>query len=324
MQRIIPDVLHPGDAVRVIAPSGSMHILGETTIRLATQRLEEIGLSVSFGKHVHEVDFAGSASIADRLDDLHDAFADPDVNMILTVIGGFNANQLLEELDFDLIRRDPKILCGFSDITALSNAIYARTGLVNYSGPHYSTFGMLKGLDYTLQSFRNAFFEDTYAITAAPEWSDDRWFEDQENRVFHTNPGFEVINEGQASGIGIGGNLCTLNLLQGTRFMPSLAGSVLFIEDDDLTFLEEFDRDLESLTQLPDFESVQGMLIGRFQKGSNISVDDLRAIIERKKKLAGIPILANVDFGHTTPHCVLPIGRHVSFDTREQRIDVGR
>lgn len=324
MQRIIPDVLHTGDTVRVIAPSGSMHILSESTIRLATQRLAEMDLNVSFGKHVHEIDIAGSASISARLEDLHDAFADPDVKLILTVIGGFNANQLLEEIDYDLIRDNPKIMCGFSDITALSNAVYARTGLVTYSGPHYSTFGMRKGLDYTLESFRNAFFGERYAITPAPEWSDDRWFEDQVNRVFHANPGFEVIHEGQATGIGIGGNLCTLNLLQGTRFMPPLADSILFIEDDALTFPEEFDRDLESLSQLPDFEGVRGMLIGRFQTGSHISLDDLRAIIQRKKKLAHIPILANVDFGHTTPHCVLPIGRKVSFDTRAQRINVGR
>jgi muramoyltetrapeptide carboxypeptidase LdcA involved in peptidoglycan recycling len=323
MGTVLPDKLTPGDNVRVIAPSRSMNLLSETTIQLATQRLNDLGLAVSFGAHVLDIDMCGSASISGRLQDLHDAFADERVKMVLTVIGGFNANQLLDDIDYDLIRSNPKIVCGYSDITALTCAIYARTGLVTYSGPHYSTFGMKKGIDHTIDSFRRAFFDDNYLIEPPADWSDDAWYEDQENRVFHQNHGFDVVHEGRVSGIGIGGNLCTLNLLQGTRFMPSLQESILFIEDDSLTFLAEFDRDLESLTQLPDFQGVQGILIGRFQEASEISLDDVRAVIERKKKLANIPILANVTFGHTTPHCVLPVGRRITFDTDKQRIEVG-
>ena len=92
-----------------------------------------------------------------RVEDLNEAFRDENVKAILTVIGGFNSNQLLDYIDYEAIKNNPKIFCGFSDITALSNAIYAKTGVVTYSGPHYSSFGMLKGFEYSLEYFKKMF-----------------------------------------------------------------------------------------------------------------------------------------------------------------------
>jgi len=322
VRNIVPARLKRGDEVRVVAPARSMNMLSEQTVRNAMDRFDEMGLKVTFGRHVKDIDICRSASANDRLADLHDAFQDENVKMVLTVIGGFNSNQLLEDIDYGLIRQNPKLFCGYSDITALSCAIYVQTGLVTYSGPAFSTFGMLRGIEYTVSSFKEAFFSGEYSIVPSKEWSDDAWFMDQENRTFIPNPGFETINEGRCSGTSIGGNLCTMNLLQGTRFMPSLSGSVLFIEDDEMTFPELFDRNLESITQLPDFSSVRGILIGRFQKASKLSAEMIGEIIKRKKRLRDLPVMANVDFGHTTPHCVLPVGGHVEFDTRQKSITV--
>lgn len=88
-----------------------------------------------------------------RIKDLHEAFLDNNVKMILTAIGGYNSNQLLRYIDYDIIKNNPQIICGFSDITALLNAIYTKSGLVTYSGPHFSNFGMNKGLEYTIRYF---------------------------------------------------------------------------------------------------------------------------------------------------------------------------
>ena len=127
--------------------------------KIATERLEELGLKVTFGKHVMEADpDYMCASIDARVEDLNEAFRDKNVKAILTVIGGFNSNQLLDYIDYDAIKENPKIFCGFSDITALSNAIHAKTGLVTYSGVHYSSFGMLKGFEYSLEYFKKMFF----------------------------------------------------------------------------------------------------------------------------------------------------------------------
>ena len=106
--------------------------------------------------------------------------ADPDVAAVLTVIGGFNSNELLPYLDWDLIAANPKVLCGFSDITALQNAILARTGLVTYSGPHWSSFGMRDHFEQTLAWFTQALFTDEPVhLDPAASWTDDLWFLDQ-------------------------------------------------------------------------------------------------------------------------------------------------
>jgi muramoyltetrapeptide carboxypeptidase LdcA involved in peptidoglycan recycling len=101
--------------------------------------------------------------------DLHDAFADRGVKGILTTIGGYNSNGLLGYLDYDLIRANPKIFCGFSDITALATAIYARTGLVTYSGPQFTTFGMKRGIGYTLEYFERCLMsEEPFEVQPTP------------------------------------------------------------------------------------------------------------------------------------------------------------
>lgn len=149
-----PNNLKPGDEIRVIAPSRSLCVVSEENRTIASQKLEELGFRLSFGKHVSECDRFYSSSIESRLEDLHDAFLDSNVKGILTVLGGYNSNQLLSQIDYDLILRNPKCFCGFSDITALQNAFLTQSGLITYSGPHYSTFAMKKGLQYTIDNFK--------------------------------------------------------------------------------------------------------------------------------------------------------------------------
>ena len=157
---VIPSKLKKGDEIRIISPSRSMSLLSEDSKVIATERLKKLGFRISFGKHVNESDMFVSSSIKSRIEDLHEAFADNNVKAILTVIGGFNSNQLLKYIDFELIRKNPKIFCGYSDITALQNAILKKTGLVTYSGPHYSTFGMKKGFEHIEEYFKKCLMED--------------------------------------------------------------------------------------------------------------------------------------------------------------------
>ena len=310
---MIPEKLKPGDEVRVIAPSRSMNILGQDCIDLANQRLEEMGLKVTFGKHLYEADeLSFSAPVDARIEDLHDAFRDKNVKAILTVIGGFNSNDLLDYIDYDLIRENPKIICGFSDITALSNAIYAKTGLVTYSGSHYSSFGMKKGIEYEIEYFKKMCFEDgEFEVKSSDEWSDDLWFLDQENRIFMKNDGMFVINEGETEGTIVGGNLCTLNLLQGTPYMPDITNKVLFIEDDNASgslFYVEFNRNLQSLIHMPEFKTVKAVVLGRAQVASEMTKEKWTKLIKNKPELNNIPVIGGVDFGHSTPRIAFPIG----------------
>ncbi len=322
---MVPAKLKSGDEVRIIAPSRSMIMLGEDCKKIATERLEALGLKVTFGKYVMEADSDYlSTSVEHRAQDLNDAFRDKNVKAILTVIGGFNSNQLLNYIDYEAIKENPKIFCGFSDITALSNAIHAKTGLVTYSGPHYSSFGMLKGFEYSLEYFKKMFFQDEeFEVLSSEKWSDDAWFIDQENREFIDNEGMFIINEGKAEGNIVGGNLCTLNLLQGTPYMPDISNKVLFLEDDDMAgkiYLMEFDRNLQSLMHMPEFKTVKGIVLGRSQKATEMNKEKWFKLIKNKPELKDIPVIAGVDFGHSTPIITFPIGGYVKLEASNNKI----
>lgn len=312
MNPIFPNKLKSGDEVRVIAPSHSMGIISSDNKALAIRALEKLGLHVTFGQHVDEQDMMYSSSIASRIADLHEAFSDQNVKAILTVIGGYNSNQLLEFMDYDLIKQNPKIFCGFSDITALGNAITHKTGLVTYSGVHFSSFGMQKGFEYSLEHFKKIFFDSNeISLIPSKEWSDDAWYLDQDKRVFHPNPGCKVIHPGQTEGRIIGGNLGTLRLLCGTPYMPSLDSAVLFLEavsHSTSIDVHKFDRDFQALIHSPDFGKVRAIVIGRFENHFGMTDETLRAILGTKPALNNIPIIADADFGHTTPIFTFPIG----------------
>lgn len=310
MQSIYPPKLRSGDLIRVVAPamSRAMAMEYDNTSHIQ-RRFAEMGLRLSFGEHVDEIDDLLSSSVESRVADIHAAFSDPDVAGILTVIGGFSSNELLPYLDWELIAANPKILCGYSDITAMQNAIYARTGLVTYSGLHWSSFGMRDYFEQSFAWFREALFDEAPVdVHPAVVWTDDAWFRDQDTRTVIPNDGWWRLQEGTASGRIVGGNLCTLNLLQGTANMPSLDGALLFLEDDFESHPATFARDLASLLQTPSASGVRGVVIGRFQQASRMSRELLASIVSKQSVLAGLPVLANADFGHTSPILTFPVG----------------
>lgn len=306
---IKPKKIEKGAHIRVIAPARSLKLLSDDSKEKAIARLREIGFKLSFGKHVDEIDEFNSTSIKSRIEDLHDAFTDKTVNAILTVIGGYNSNQLLQHIDYELIVKNPKILCGFSDVTALANAITAKTGMITYLGPHFSSWAMKYGFEYSMEIFAKCCMEENaYNLLSSKEWSDDPWYAEQEKREFIPNDGYWILNVGHAVGRIVGGNLTTFTILSGTNFMPSLEDSILLLEDDDELLPQHFDRNIQALIHRSDFNCVKGILIGRFQKKTKMTKELLQKIIDTKKELQNIPIIANVDFGHTTPNATMPIG----------------
>lgn len=314
---MIPPKLKAGDEVRIIAPSctlPSMPWFTDAFMERATKRFADLGLTVSEAKHLREMDSAGSTTIEHRLEDLNAGFSDPNVKALLCIRGGWNCNQLLPFLDYDLIKKNPKILCGFSDITAIGNAIFAKTGLVTYSGPNFNQFAYGDGIQYTYDHFKAALMEKKpIELAPSPEWTD-TFFDPEKPWEFMKNDGWWAVHEGEAEGTIIGGNLCTLSLLQGTEYMPMVKNGILFVEDDHETHPRTFDRDLTSLTQQPWFRDVKGIVIGRCQSTAvnkefgPISKEMLFTIIRRNPRCEKLPIIANVDFGHTYPTFTFPIG----------------
>lgn len=307
----IPSKLKAGNQIRVIAPALSLSTVDAESIRAAETCFKSWDLEVTFGRNARTTDPLDSSSIEARISDLHEAFADPSVHAIIAANGGHNSNQLLKAIDYSLIEANPKIFCGYSDITALQNAIFARTGLITYSGPNFCDFAPSAGPDYTLDHFEKCLFDwQPFELAPSKQWFD-TCEEDESYSESMRNPGYGVLNEGQAEGTIVGGNISTIGLLQGTPFMPSLKGAILFLEDDDLVGEYtgvEFDRKLQSLIHLPDFDFVRGLVIGRFQRNSEMSDRALKRIIENKPELQKIPVISGADFGHTSPQFTFPIG----------------
>ncbi len=320
---ILPNYLSAGDEIRVIAPSRSLAIIKAENISIAQSRLEKLGFKVTYGKHTSTHDEFFSSSVEDRIADIIDALTDKNVKAIFTAIGGFNANQLLKEFPFDLVAEHPKIWLGYSDITALTLSIHAKTGLVTYSGPHFSSFGMKYGFDYTMEYFKKAIMSPLpFEIHAAETWSDDPWYMDQEMRTYHPQNGFRIVQEGCAEGKLLCGNLSTWNLLQGTEWMPDLSNSILVVEDDFESHPSIFDRMLTSLLHQPNANLIRGLVVGRFQEASQMTNYALDIILKSKKELANLPIIADFHYSHTFPLATLPIGRQLSLKAKENKVDL--
>lgn len=305
---MIPNKLKPGDEIRVIAPSSSLSRVRKDIYDHALSYLESRGFQITFSKNSREMNEFMSSEIKSRVDDLHEAFTNPNVKMIITCIGGFNVNQILPYLDYELIKANPKLICGYSDITALLHAIYAKTGLITYHGPHFSTFGFDREAEYTRKYFYDCVMKDE-PLTICPSETAKEYF---------------VIQEGTCEGKIIGGNLCTLNLLQGTPFMPDLKEKILFIEDDNIMgdyFVYEFDRNLQSLLQVCGAQSVRGIVFGRFDESCKLDKDVIQKIIKDKVN-PDIPVVFGVDFGHVFPMITYPVGGTVRIEATSSEVDI--
>lgn len=305
---MIPNRLNYGDEVRVIAPSSSLSRVRTDIFDRALSNLTSQGFKVTFSQSSREFDEFCSSSIQSRVADIHEAFADKNVKIVITCIGGFNVNQILPHLDYELIKANPKILCGYSDITALLNTVYAKTGLVTYHGPHFSTFGFDIEPEYTQSYFYDCLMKNNEIIIKPSQ----------------TSKEYFVIQEGECEGNIIGGNLCTLNLLQGTPFMPDLSEKVLFIEDDNIMgdyFVYEFDRNLQSLLQVNGADSIKGIVFGRFDESCKLDKDVITKII-RDKVSPDIPVIFGLDFGHIFPMITFPIGGKVKISADSKDITI--
>ncbi len=298
-----PKRLSKGDTIGVIAPSSG---LKPEAFDQALQKLESLGFKTKVGKFARETRGLFSGTEAERLHDLHWAFADPDIRAVWCVRGGDGAPRLLPDLDYDLIRKNPKILIGYSDITALHLAIYQACGLVMFHGP----VGSSSFSDYATKHTLNVLMHPTapYRIEGSAA-----------NRA---NPSdlykTEVVTPGKARGKLIGGNLSLLTALAGTPWaLAKPQGKLLFLEDVD----EEpyrIDRMLTQLRQSVDLRALAGVAVGVLSgcvaKDKKPSPTVIEVVKERLGDL-GIPVIYGLSFGHIRDQFTLPIGIEAELDT---------
>lgn len=313
-------VLKPGSHLRILSPSSSIERIGGFDANLeAKETLEKLGFSLSFSEHYMEHDMLDSASIESRVADLHAAFADQSIDGILATIGGFNSNELLPYLDYALIARHHKVICGYSDTTAVLNAIYAKTGMQTYMGPSYSSFKMEGGQDYQSESWLKALSKTSYNLEPSQEWSSDPWYDPSQSRHFMPTE-WKVYTQGRASGTLIGGNLSTFGLLRGTPYAPKPEQYVLFLEEAEEDDYLDFDRHLAAILQA--YPSPQALVLGRFPKECGMTRELLLYILAKHPVLKKIPVIYDTDFAHTQPLFTITIGAQVTVDTNKLSIHI--
>jgi muramoyltetrapeptide carboxypeptidase len=317
MKLVKPSRLHRGDTVGVFSPSWP--ITNDTRQRFdeGIERLKSFGLNVKLGKHVFNQYYYSAGTREERLEDLHDLWTDPQVKMVLMSQGGNTANQLLDGIDYNLLRRNPKIIAGISDGTVLLNAIYAEAGLVTYHGPDLIwTFGQDMS-NQIEENIRGTFFD------ARPQ-------ELQPNKNWHHQTksdieymGWRCLREGEASGRLVGGHVRVFANTVLAGFEPELKNSILFLEGTD-----NVGRTNSFITALKlhnVFDLVSGVILGWFEdseleeKALNRSVGEV--FLEETKEYE-FPVIEIGELGHNVENYVLPIGCKATIDATKKRISI--
>lgn len=294
LKKIRPKRLIAGDKVGIIAPSSA--VSSPDDISKAKEIIEYLDLIPVFAKNVINGTGYKTRTVNERVDDLHWAFKSKDVKAVFCIRGGYGSATLLDSIDFDLIKNNPKIFCGYSDITALHLAINKITGLITFHGPV-----MLSQFDnLTLDSFRNILFEGEKLLYKNPEKT-------QIRNPFKTF----TLSEGEATGELIGGNLSLISSLMGTPYEIETKDKILFIEDVG----EEPYKLHRMLTQLKSgkkIDNLKGLVIGKCNdcKTKSNNTWDMSEIEVYQDILAGykFPIFYGLLIGHTSSQFTLPLG----------------
>lgn len=273
-----------------------------------------------------------SAPAQARVDDIHAAFLDDEVSVVLASIGGNHSNQLLAHLDYDLIRAHPKIFQGYSDITVLDWALFGRAGLSTFYGPSLvPELGEFpEVLPFTDRWLRAAWFgQEPIEFEPATEWTDE--FLDWEQKVDLTRPrrlhkgeGWVTVREGDAEGWLLGGCLETICWhLKGSTSWIDPEGAILFLEmSEEAPSPAHVDAYLTDLDELGVFRVVAGLIVGRPYGYDDGRRETLWRVIGERTEHARIPVLANVDLGHTDPMLTVPIGARARIDATAKRFSL--
>lgn len=300
LKRRCPGMLQKGDTVALIAPGSS---IPDEKIEKAKANIESLGLKTKEGKNIRKKYGYTAGTDQERIADLHWAFSDKSIKGVWCLRGGYGCTRILPFLDYKLIKKYPKPLIGYSDVTALQMAIYKKTGLTTFHGP----VGSSEFTPYSVQQIKKILFSNLSTLDILP-------FEKEK---------IEVLSPGKAQGDLIGGNLSLISAMCGTTYLPSAKGKIVFLED-----IEEkpyrIDRMLIQLEQAWDLNKAKGILLGEFvdcDSDSDRSLS-LQETLENHFKDINIPVLYRVSLGHIDNQATYPIGVRSSIDTSNPTIRI--
>lgn len=294
-----PSKLKKGDTIGVIAPSNYIEKDDLEYINASIALMEASGFKVKFGKYVFEDTLGYGTSPEKRAADINWAFKDDEVKAIMCVKGGEDSNTTLDYIDYEMIKKHPKIICGFSDNTSILNAIHEKTGLVTYHGP---TFKSLTSWEtgYAYKQFIKTFVEDTRSLIMGEP-------EDE----------YTTIQAGQATGELVGGNLSLFTKLVCGKYAVNVQDKILFLEELGFEAAPEMvNSNIYYLKQNGVFDRIAGLWIGNYEHPSKIGLEKIiiNAIGDEYK----FPIIKSDNFGHIDKKIIIPIGTKAEINTNEK------
>lgn len=295
---IIPEKLKIGDTIGVIAPSSP--IVGDNIEELNTAKeiIENLGFKVKYSKNIFSNTNNYSATAREKADDINEMFADKDIKMIWCAKGGNNSNSTFEYIDYDNIKKNPKIICGFSDITSLTNMITEKTGLITFSGTNFKTVATDE-TDYSLKEVLKRFVDGSLELGVKGEE-------------------YKIIQQGVAEGQLIGGNLNLTSGMVAGKYSIDFTDKILFLEE--LGFETEpamVSNFLYYMKQNGIFNKVKGIWLGNYTHESGIKLEDI--LLDTIGAEFGGPIIKSENFGHIDKKTVIPIGTKARIDTNNDR-----
>ena len=295
---ILPKAIKPGDTIGVIAPSNIILEKDEEYIEKSTKLFTDLGYKVKFGKYVRTNTLEYGATAKQKAEDINNMFADPEVKAIIAVKGGEDCNTTFDYIDYDDIKNNPKIICGFSDTTALTNVIYNETGVVTFNGP---TFKSLTSWD-TDYAFKELI----------------KRFQDKSLELGVEDDEYVTIKEGISEGELIGGNLSLVARLVSGKYSLDFIDKILFIEDlgyeSNPNFVNHY---LYHLKQNGVFDKIKGIWVGNYEHESGIELEKI--LLDVLDSEYDFPIIKSNNFGHCERKTVIPIGTKARIDTTKDK-----
>ena len=324
---IRPPKLVPQDTVGIVSPASAFFPIHESALQRAVAHLEKAGLRVRVAPHTLDQREHLNPPAQRRAEDLNQMFADPKIKAIFCLSGGSGVNAVLPLLDWGQIERSPKVVMGYSAITALLIGLYAKIGLITFHGPM-----ILNGFSeypqpfaYTWQGVEQVLFktESVGALKPPAQWTDAYTSGDQP-RAMKTNPGWRWLRTGKADGRLIGGNLSVMLTLVGTPYWTPLRGAILCFEEVNFGdgLLRKVDESLAQCQQMGLFDQIAGLVIGKVNELSEEEAQLFESLILEYTAGSQFPILTGVDFGHTAPQLTLPIGAQASLNSQKDRFSI--
>lgn len=323
------DKLKAGDTIGIFSPSSPITYTSPKRYERGKRYLTEKGFKVVEGKLTGKYDFYRSGSIQERAEELNELIRNPEVKCIMSTIGGMNSNSLLPYIDYEAFKRTPKIIIGYSDLTAILLAIYAQTGITTYYGPALvASFGEFPPfVDQTYEYFKEIIMEETeipHAFEPPLYWTEEhlKW-ETQERSKGKTKNEWIKVFGGVARGRVIGGNLNTIQGIWGSKYMPEIKdGDILFIEDS-LKDIATVERSFSFLKVNGVFDKISGIILGKHelfndQKTGRKPYEVLLEVLGERQ----LPFIADFDCCHTHPMLTLPIGCEIELNATEKKITI--